>query len=408
MLPASRWARKSTPSLLPLSVTHNSGPTSFLGEGAIDKLERILQRGKSHKVLFVVDQCAYHACGAEPRVEAALVNRDVSRFTDFQLNPKIADVQRGIEQARSFHPDTVVALGGGTAIDLGKLIGALSSQSSSTPDIIEGREHIVDKGPPLVAIPTTAGTGAEATHFAVVYIDHQKFSVAHEYLLPDFSIVDPQLTCSLPAPITAATGLDALCQGIESIWAVGATDQSIAFATEAVQLAKDNLVQAVNDPNPEARSAMCRASHLAGMAINISKTTAPHALSYSLTSNDGIPHGVAVALTLGPLLIYNAGVRDEDCADNRGAANVRERIQSIVEIFGASNARDASKRFAEIVHQIGCPGSLAEVGIKSAARFDQLVSSTNVERMSNNPRRADHATLVEILAQPFVGGSNVE
>ncbi|MGZ0174146.1 MAG: phosphonoacetaldehyde reductase [Planctomycetales bacterium] len=379
----------------------------FLCEKAIKEVAGIFTRESFHKVLFVVDEDAYGACGADTTLEPILEDRLVSRFVGFELNPKLADVERGIALCRDLNPDVVIALGGGSAIDLGKLISSLSVQAASARDIITGREAIIGKGPPLIAIPTTAGTGSEATHFAVAYVEGEKFSVAHETLLPDYSIVDPELTCSLPAHITAATGLDAFCQAIESIWAVGGTEESFDFATEAVEIAVANIVQAVNEPGPASRMAMCRASHLAGKAINISKTTAPHALSYLMTSNFGIPHGIAVALTLGPMLAYNARVSNSDCVDRRGVEHVRQRIATIVKLLGATNAGEARKRFTEIVSKIGCPSSLAEAGITTTDQLQTIVASVNTQRLSNNPRKTTSDSLLELLSEKLVGRSTI-
>ncbi len=371
---------------------------NFLYDGAINEVAGIFMRGKFRKVLFVADEDAYRVCGADTALESVFEHCLVSRFVGFELNPKLIDIQRGIEVSREFSPDVIVALGGGTAIDLGKLIGSLSVQSADSPDIIRGSDTITQKGPPLIAIPTTAGTGSEETHFAVAYIGDKKFSIAHEFLLPDHSIVDPQLTHSLPARITAATGLDAFCQAIESIWAVGGTEESTDFASEAVEIAVANIVQAVVEPTPATRMAMCRASNLAGKAINISKTTAPHALSYYLTSRYGIPHGIAVALTLTPMLTYNADVCENDCADPRGAEHVQRRIETIVKLLGASNPREACERFSEIVSKIGCPRSLAEAGITTTDQLQNIVSSVNEQRMLNNPRKTTSASLIELLS----------
>lgn len=369
----------------------------LLRAGAIDELAEIFVREGYQRVLFVVDEAAYVACGAAVAVEPALENLTVSRFSGFEPNPKLRDVERGMEIARKLHPDVVVAFGGGTAIDLGKLVGSLSVQQCSAMDIITTKQSLQHKGPPLIAIPTTAGTGSEATHFAVVYVGDTKHSIAHEFLLPDIQIIDSELTHSLPEKITAATGLDALCQAIESIWAVAATDESVALATDAVKLAANNLIQAVNVPSPESRLAMCRASNLAGKAINISKTTAPHALSYALTSLFGIPHGLAVALTLGPLLTYNAAVTERDCADPRGAAHVRSRIATISTMLRAKDAGEARQNFSDIVAQIGCPCTLAEAGITTDSQLQEIARSVNLERLSNNPRVANPALLLELL-----------
>ncbi|WP_404307727.1 phosphonoacetaldehyde reductase [Neorhodopirellula lusitana] len=375
--------------------------------GAISRVVDILAGEDRHHVLMVVDEDAYRACGAAEVIEPALDGHSVSRFNEFELNPKLADVDRGIALANRQRPDVVIAIGGGTALDLGKLISRLAVQAASALEIIQGTASMDRPGIPLVVIPTTAGTGSEATHFAVVYVDGQKYSVADPMMLPDHTIVDPQLTASVPAGITAATGLDALCQGIESLWSVGANDESIGYAREAIRLAAGNIVAAVKAPTLNVREAMCMASHLAGKAINITKTTSSHALSYSITSDYGIPHGIAVALTLGPMLRFNAGVTDDDCMDHRGAHHVRGRIAEIVGLLGATTPEHACERFRQIVQQIGCPSTLAEAGITSNAQLQNIVSSVNTQRMANNPRRTTEESLLDQLSTSLNQGVSI-
>ena len=369
----------------------------YLKEDALSEVGGIIERHSADRLLFIVDESAYAACGADVVLQPILRSCTLSRFSGFELNPKIGDIERGVQQSRAFSPDMVIALGGGTAIDLGKLIAALSCQPDSPRDIVTGQASIIDNGPPLIAIPTTAGTGSEATQVAVAYVDGEKYSVSHASILPNYAVVDPRLTHSLPASVTAATGLDAFCQAIESIWAVGATDESIGYATDAARHALQHLVQATKEPTPEARLGMCQASHLAGKAINISKTTAPHALSYALTSRHNIPHGVAVTMTLSSMLAYNARVTAEDCADPRGARHVLQRISIIIELLEAATVAEACQRIDRLVADVGCPISLAEAGIQNEQQLRQIVSSVNAQRLANNPRKTNPEALLQLL-----------
>lgn len=347
-----------------------------------------------YRPFLIVDETAYEASGAAASMEPVLRQCNCQRFVGFEPNPKLEDVERGMAAFRESNADFVIAVGGGTAIDLGKLITALSAQPDPARAIATGVAPIQITGKPLMAIPTTAGTGSEATHFAVVYVDGRKHSVAHPSLLPEYAVVDWMLTQSLPRNMTVATGLDALCQAIESIWAVAATDESIEYATEAARLAFDNLANAALSPTPDSRRAMCRASHLAGRAINITKTTAPHALSYAITSRYGVPHGVAVAYTLASVLSFNSNVTDQDCTDQRGARSVHARIAKIVSALGAMNVQQVCESIRGLLRQLDC-GSLADVCSESA--FADIVDSVNVERLSNNPRRASREQLLQIL-----------
>ncbi len=365
--------------------------------GSISEVSSVLEALPADRLFLVVDEPAWQASGAREILEPILQERATTWFTDFELNPKLEDVQRGIEAYRKCQPDFVIALGGGTAIDLAKLIGALAIQHESARDIAIGLASIQVAGKPLMAIPTTAGTGSETTHFAVVYVDGDKHSVAHPSLMPRYAVVDSALTMSLPKRMTAATGLDAFCQAIESIWAVAATEESMQYATEAARLAFGNLVAATNSPTPDAREAMSRASHLAGKGINITKTTAPHALSYALTSRHGVPHGMAVAITLAPTLAFNAGVTDDDCTDPRGAIAVRDRMSRILDILRSDNVDEATDSIKNLLSKIDCPTTLDEVGVKTSDEMQSIVDSVNIERLSNNPRRATQDQLLKLL-----------
>ena len=372
-------------------------PIVKFAEGAFNDWVDDLIQSPSSRLCIVADKSALSASGAEMILQPALDRHTISWFTDFEPNPKLEDVRRGLDLIKDSSIDRVVAIGGGTAIDLAKLIASLHDDSSDPRDVILGNEEISNDGISLTAIPTTAGTGSEATHFAVVYVDGNKFSLAHPSMLPNHAVIDPTLTHSLPPSVTAATGLDALCQALESIWSVNATDQSIAWAIDAAKLAIENIIPATNSPSHESRTAMCRAAHLAGKAINITKTTAAHALSYGLTSKYSVPHGLAVALMFGPVLEFNAKVAAHDCSDGRGAAHVRDRMQKIFQLLGETNGADAAKRIRNIIRQCGGPCSLDEVGVNTEEELRKLVATVNLERMSNNPRKAGLDTLVAVL-----------
>ena len=363
----------------------------------LDAVSEILNRLACQSLFLVADPVAYEMSGARASLGHVLASRRVTVFREFQSNPNMGELLRGIELYRAGQRDVVLAVGGGTAIDLAKLIAFCAAQSVDPVDLIKSPTTGVRKGAPVVAVPTTAGTGSEATHFAVVYLDGQKYSVAHENILPDFAIVDASLTESMPANITAETGLDAFCQAVESMWSVHSSEESIGYATEAIELAWRHLEAAVNRPTRDDRVAMCRAAHLAGRAINISRTTAPHAISYTITSRYGVSHGRAVALTLGALLAYNRDVGDTDCTDSRGADYVHKTIDNIVRLLGFETARALEQGIRKFVASLGCPTQLTEVGVTNDAQIEEIVARVNVERLANNPRRLSRQSLRAIL-----------
>jgi alcohol dehydrogenase class IV len=345
---------------------------------------------------LVTGRESFRSSGAEKAL-AGVSDRIVGRFSDFESNPKLDDIVTGLHRCRRARADSILAIGGGSVLDMAKLIATLSQQSAPPLDIVLGREAIRVPGLPVMALPTTAGTGSEVTHFAVIYVENRKYSLAHETMRPPFAIVDPELTYSMPPKTTAITGLDAFTQAVESMWSVHATAQSSHHAREAITLALNHLPDAVHRPEPTCRLAMSKAAHLAGKAIDITRTTAPHALSYTMTSQFDVAHGHAVALTLAPMLIYNAQVTSEDCMSDRGAACVRDTISELNALLDCRDTECSARRITELIEGLGLPTRLSEVGIQGPADRALIVANVNVERLENNPRRLTREALAQII-----------
>jgi alcohol dehydrogenase len=379
----------------------NSSQKVIIENGAITRLDALLNDLNAETIFFVVDKPAYEFSGAAGPLQQCFQNRKITWFSDFELNPKLEDVARGKELFLQQKPDVVLALGGGSALDMGKLIASCSVEEGDLLDLVTGKAALESESPPLVAIPTTSGTGSEATHFAVVYVGEKKYSLADKKILPGYVLIDPGLTHSLPPDPTASSGLDALCQAIESIWSVGANDESVGYAKEALQLALDNMETAVNQPTPAARMNMAKAAYLAGKAINITKTTAPHAFSYGVTTRFGVPHGKAVALTLTSFLEFNYHVDDASCNDPRGVKPVKSRIeQGILKLLGDGSMEQAKARLDEIKMNIGSPLRLNEAGVNQKD-IPELVDMVNLERLSNNPRKIAKPEMEAMLKNLF-------
>ena len=221
-----------------------------------------------------------------------LLTKKFTIFSDFTANPKYEDLLKGINLANFIELDLILAIGGGSTLDIAKLISCfLCYDKSKYESILLGKLQITKKKCPVLAIPTTFGSGAEATKFSVLYKDNIKYSISSEYIKPDYSILSEKFTQSLPKKIAATSSMDAFCQAIESFWANSATQESSYFAMQSLKITKDFLIPAVNNPSAKNHLKMLQAANFAGQAINITRTTAPHAFSYYLTTQYNIPHG---------------------------------------------------------------------------------------------------------------------
>lgn len=283
-------------------------------------------------------------------------------YTAIEPNPtreQVADAQRALGGKS---PAYIVAIGGGSVLDFAK-----------------AWRHYEGSSAPLIAVPTTAGTGSEATQFAVIYINGSKVSLDSPELLPEVAIIDSALTEAAPRSLKASCAMDAYCQAIESYWARAATEESRAYALEAIALCRECLVAAVNSTEAYANEQLARASHMAGKAINISRTTAAHALSYRITSQYGVPHGHAVALSIAGLFEKNMTAIPD--------------LPRLLAAMGIE-ADGVREHFDKLMHAVGLAASTAALGITNV---EELADAVNPQRLANNPILLSRDDLVEIL-----------
>ncbi|MEK6950168.1 MAG: phosphonoacetaldehyde reductase [Nanoarchaeota archaeon] len=375
-------------------------PQEYFGLGSIGQLNDILSLVKPKSIFLVRGQKSYRSSGAEEKIGPFLARYPVTEFAGFSSNTKIEDVKNGLELFRERFPEgngaLIMAIGGGSVLDLAKGIALLANNPGAAEDYVTKKKRIQPRIIPFMAIPTTAGTGSEATHFAAIYVDKTKYSLAHPSVVPDYAIIDPSLTFSLPPYQTACTGLDALAQAIESYWSIHAGEESKQYAGEAIRLALAHLEKAVTDPTPRDRVGMAKAANLAGKAINLSFTTACHALSYPLTSYFGIPHGHAVALTLPEMVIYNSQITEKECNDSRGVRYVRNIMQELVVLFGVDSAEEIKRQIEQLMDHIGVERRLSPLGVASQ-NIAQITADFNAERGKNNPRQITREQLQQLL-----------
>ena len=365
----------------------------YYGTKSIENLKIILNQVKPKSIFLVTGKRSYSH--HENKLKSMLLNYKYTRFYNFEVNPKIEDVEKGVEIIKREKCDFVICIGGGSVLDIGKIINILSKQKEEPSKYIKKELNLEKRGNKLIAIPTTAGTGSEATHFATVYINKTKYSLSNNFILPDYVILDPELTFSLPKRETACTGIDALSQAIESYWNINSTEESKRYAKKSIRLVMNNLIEAVKSPSKKSRSLMMLGSNLAGKAINITKTTAPHAISYPMTIHFNIPHGHAVALSLPGILLHNSLITEETNLDPRGANYVKKTLKEIFGLLEVKSAEEAKIKLNSLIKEIGLETTLKELGINNIEVISK--EGLNPERVKNNPTIVTEDTIKKIL-----------
>ena len=287
-------------------------------------------------------------------------------FNQFTPNPLYEQVCRGVELFNASKCDVIVAVGGGSTIDVAKCIKLYSGKNLD--DIS------------LIAMPTTAGTGSESTRYAVIYADGKKQSITDEKIIPNYAILEPALLKTLPLYQKKCTMMDAFCQGIESWWSVNSTDESKNYSRKAVARIIANWRSYIFDNNEEAAENIMLAANFAGRAINITQTTAPHAMSYKLTSMYGLPHGLAVAVCLPVVWRYMTEHPDQ-CIDPRGK-------DYLLSVF--NDIADAATLVQPMLTEMDLQQPVAN---DRTSELETLANSVNPIRLKNNPIQFDHDTL---------------
>lgn len=303
---------------------------------------------------------------------------DIIIYNGVEPNPTHQSVDEGRELIKERGCELVIALGGGSVIDAAKMMACLAEADGKTYEYVFGGKKIERRGLPLIAIPTTAGTGSEVTPFAVISDRERKLKlpVRNRYLFPKVAIVDPELTVTMPKELTANTGADALAHALEALWSKKAQPISDYLALRAVKIVFENLEKACEEPNNiEVREEMSLASLLAGIAISNIGTGPSHAISYPLTVHFGVPHGNACSLTLPEVMEFNA----LGC----------EKINRITQLYGP-------ERMRELFSKVGLKMRLGEFGIGKEdipVILDGVVSST----LERNIREMGRKEIEEIL-----------
>ena len=320
----------------------------------------------------------------------------IIRFMDFQPNPLYENVLDGVKRFRDENCDAIIAVGGGSAMDVAKCIKLYTTLPGNGENGSWLKADITPNNIPFLAMPTTSGTGSEATRFAVVYYDGAKQSVSDYSCIPGTVLLDAGVLKTLPEYQKKATMMDALCHAIESFWSVNSTEESRAYSREAVCGIMEHM-EAYLANDDAGNAGMMIAANTAGKAINITQTTAGHAMCYKITSMFSCAHGHAAALC--NRILYRWMTENTDkCSDPRGEAYLRQILEEIAHAMGAGTAGQGAEKLNEIFRRLGL-----EIPTATEAQFEILKKSVNPVRLKNHPITMDEETIDSLYHQILNG-----
>ncbi len=349
-----------------------------------------------NKILLICGENSFKKSGAEKLLKNLLIKKKTDIYYKKSYYPELEELKLIITKIKNFSPDLILAVGGGSVLDYAKTANALV-ESENIKEEIKNSNYKIKKFTKIAAIPTTAGSGAEVTSNSVIYIDKIKYSVEASELRPDFFFLIPELVISGSNKIKSSAGFDAIAQAIESLISKKSNDKSVSFARRSLEISLKYYLEFLNNPNIENTSAMCMAANLSGEAISISKTTAPHAVSYPFTSIYNISHGHAVSLTLNKFLEFN--FKNMSSANCNFDLNERFKI-----LFKTSQTKDFysfDKYLRNLKKNANLESDFEKLGVNIIKDYDQIISGVNIMRLSNNPIDLKPEDLKKIIQNKF-------
>ena len=362
------------------------------GPDSITALVDIVRDAGATRVLIVSDAGVARAgLVARPVALLEAAGCTVHVIADTPPEPEVADVERILRAAAPFKPDFVVGIGGGSAMDVAKLVSVMQTNAATLAELL-AKKPIEHRGVPMAMVPTTAGTGSEVTPNSIVLVpeDELKVGIVHPRLVPDAVILDPALTVTLPPAVTASTGMDALTHAIECYCSKKGGPFSDLYGLEAIRLISRSIRRAYRDGSDlAARHDMLLAAMYGGACIATSSTTAVHALAYPLGGKYRMPHGLSNAILLPFVMEFNI-------------VGSEARFKAMAEAMGLPVAglsdRAAGERFIAELHQLNADldivPSLRDKGITERDLDGLVAGAAKVTRLlDNNPRPMAHADM---------------
>lgn len=381
---------------MPAFSTTPPGAIEF-GIGALKTLPAAVDRVQRNRAFLITDP-GIAACGILQQVLAVLdvAGIDHETFAEVEANPSLDTVDRAARAARAFGEAAIIAVGGGSSLDAAKAIALASCNTFSARELSQGPAGI-HPGQPVIAIPTTAGTGAETNGFGVIDdpANRCKVYIGDDSVAPRGAILDPALTVGLPAAVTAATGVDALVHAVESLTSISRNAISEAYAHQAARLVFPALPVAVQDGgNLQARSDMLLGSHLSGLALSLSGLGLVHGIGHAVTAHVGAAHGMALSAVFAQVLEFNLPASSMQYAALAFDLSVGDTAAD-----EAANARASIESCRQILDQVRTANTLGGLGC-TEEMIPSLVRTALADAVTRNtPRQPTPDELTQLLGR---------
>ena len=358
-----------------------------------EDIKKFIDDKSFNKIFILCGKKSFITSGAENLFKKLINDKEIKLFYKNSELPILEELIDIINEIKKFKPDLILGVGGGAVIDYAKMANVVDVRPNLENLIINYSYPFKKKNTKLAVIPTTAGSGAEVTSNAVIYVDGIKHSFESELLIPDNFFLVPEFLISAPNKIKASAGFDAIAQALESLISKKSNDQSVSYASKSLGVSINSYISFLNNPNIKNATEMSIASNLAGKAINISKTTAPHAASYPFTSLFNISHGHAVGLFFERFFKFNYDNLDK----SETSFDLKQRFELIFNLFDVKNINDFNSKIILMKKKAKLEDNLEILNINVKKSSEKIIKGINLLRLGNNPVKINEKDILKII-----------
>ena len=361
----------------------------------VEDIKKFINDTSLKKIFILCGKKSYTTSGAEHLLKKVVANKVYKIFYKKSELPILEELVNIVKEIKNFKPDLILAVGGGAVIDYAKISNVIDVRPDLAELIVNYSYPFKEKYTKLAVIPTTAGSGAEVTSNAVIYVDGVKHSFESELLIPDYFFLIPEFLISAPYKIKASAGFDAIAQALESLISKKSNSKSVEYASKSLRISINSYISFLNDPNLKNATEMSIAANLAGKAISISKTTVPHAASYPFTSLFGISHGHAVSLFFEKFFKFNY----ENLKKSETSFDLKKRFDLIFDLIDVPNINHFNSKITFIKKQAKLEDDLGKLNIDIQKSSESIIKGINILRLGNNPVKIDAKDIYNIIGK---------
>lgn len=357
------------------------------------ELKKIIQFTKYKEIMIVSGSTSFFSSKAQKIIENLTKNKNTNLFLKKKKVPDFSELKSLINKIKICKPNLIIAIGGGAVLDLSKVANSLYNEIHLEKKI-KNNSYNLKNFCDLLAIPMTAGTGAEVTTNAVIYINNIKYSVEGKEIKPKHMALIPELIITnKKKDIISSSAFDCFAQSIESMFSKKSNNSSLVYTKKSIELFLNNYQKFKKTKSYNSGYLMSLASYYSGKAISISKTIAPHAVSYPFTSHYDVNHGHAVSLTFEEILKFNYHHKNKSDANY----DINKRYYKMFEFLKVKNIEEFDKKVKNIKKDLNLESKLSLINKEIPKNFNTILKEINSQRLNNNPVKIEKRDLIKIF-----------